>query len=251
LKDYKTFRDLTDGEHNEDALLGERACVAAALDDFATPSTDVSEEELAQRKAIVEHQRTGLLLGMSAIGEDGDAGGDDALDESQANRERIKHDRKFLAFMSRLTMALFGGFALIVPMLIMYLHPTKLTNLLTTSVFVTTVAVYFAAATDWEPKDIIGATAAYAAVLVVFVGTSTSTPGGNLSDGQVAGIVIGVVVWLYYLALGVAFVFAGQSIRKASVRAARAWIRIKLRRLHRSKTQDRQNEGGLEASVSA
>ena len=79
-------------------------------------------------------------------------------------------------FTARMIMALFGGFALVVPMLIMSLHPSRLTNLLTTSLFVFAVA----AALAWfmktaEPKDIIGATAAYAAVLVVFVGTSTTS----------------------------------------------------------------------------
>lgn len=43
-------------------------------------------------------------------------------------------------FISRLIMALFGGAALIAPMLIMTLHQTQLTTLLTTSVFVFVVA---------------------------------------------------------------------------------------------------------------
>ncbi len=53
---------------------------------------------------------------------------------------------------------------------------TKLTSLVTTSVFVVAVAIalaYFMK--DAQTKDIIGATAAYAAVLVVFVGTGTGT----------------------------------------------------------------------------
>ena len=74
-------------------------------------------------------------------------------------------------------MALFGGLALIVPMIIMTLHPTNLTNLLTTSLFVLGVAIALVyLMTDAASKDIIGATAAYAAVLVVFVGTN-SGPG--------------------------------------------------------------------------
>lgn len=128
----------------------------------------------------------------------------DLLQDMQKNKELQKHERKFLAFMSRLNMALFGGFVLIIPMLIIDLHPTKLTSLLTASVFVLAVAVYFAAATNWESKDIIGATAAFAAVLVVFVGTTTS--GGNLSDGKIAGIVASVVCGLYFIILVVAFV---------------------------------------------
>jgi hypothetical protein len=81
-------------------------------------------------------------------------------------------------FSSRLSMALFGGAALIAPMLIMALHQSKLTSLLTTSLFVVAVAVTLAWwMEDATNKDIVGATAAYAAVLVVFVGTGTTTTG--------------------------------------------------------------------------
>jgi hypothetical protein len=76
-------------------------------------------------------------------------------------------------FLSRLKMALFGGITLIAPMLIMRLHPTLLTELLTTSFFVLVVGIVLAwYMKDADKKDILGATAAYAAVLVVFVGTS-------------------------------------------------------------------------------
>jgi len=69
-------------------------------------------------------------------------------------------------------MALFGGLALIFPMLIMVLaRPSMFNSLLTTSLFTVAVGVTLA----WwmeeaDSKDIIGATAAYAAVLMVFVG---------------------------------------------------------------------------------
>ena len=73
----------------------------------------------------------------------------------------------------RVSMALFGGVVVVVPMLIMTLHRTLLTTLLTTSLFVLFVALVLA----WfmnsaEPKDILTAVAAYAAILVVFVGTT-------------------------------------------------------------------------------
>jgi hypothetical protein len=48
------------------------------------------------------------------------------------------------AFLERLKISLFGGFALVVPMLIMTLHSTLLAVLLTTSVFVFAVAVTLA-----------------------------------------------------------------------------------------------------------
>lgn len=81
-------------------------------------------------------------------------------------------------FLSRLFAALFDGISLIAPMLIMTLHQTRLTSLLTTSIFVIAVAVVLAyVMEDAQNKDIVAATAAYAAVLVVFVGMAT-TPGG-------------------------------------------------------------------------
>ena len=77
-------------------------------------------------------------------------------------------------FGSRLRMALFGGLSLIAPMLIMRLHPTLLTELITTSVFIFVVGVILAwYMKDAQKRDILAATASYAAVLVVFVGTTS------------------------------------------------------------------------------
>jgi len=72
-------------------------------------------------------------------------------------------------------MALFGSLALVAPMLIMNLQATRLTSLLTTSISVFAVAIALAWYTkEAESKGVIGGTATYAAVLVVFVGTSTT-----------------------------------------------------------------------------
>ena len=80
---------------------------------------------------------------------------------------------KFEALVNRIKMALFGGVVVVVPMLIMALHRTLLTTLLTTSLFVLAVGLVLAWSMDSaEPKDILTATAAYAAILVVFVGTT-------------------------------------------------------------------------------
>ena len=77
-------------------------------------------------------------------------------------------------FVSRLRMALFGGVSLIAPMLVMRLHPTLLTELVTTSVFILAVGVVLAwYMKDAQKRDILAATASYAAVLVVFVGTTS------------------------------------------------------------------------------
>jgi hypothetical protein len=96
-------------------------------------------------------------------------------EENMAAANKAAERLALQRFSSRLAMALFGGFALIAPMLIMALHPTRLTSLLTTSIFVFAVAIALAwYMKEAQSKDVIGATAAYAAVLVVFVGTSTA-----------------------------------------------------------------------------
>lgn len=84
--------------------------------------------------------------------------------------------RNFMGFMHRLKMAILAGLALIVPMLIMRLHPTLLTQLLTTSLFILAFGVVLSIyLNDADETYIASATAAYAAVLVVFVGTSSSS----------------------------------------------------------------------------
>ena len=90
-----------------------------------------------------------------------------------ANYLQETKKEQFDDFLGRAAMALFGGLALILPMLIMVLHQTRLTTLLTTSFFVLGVGLILAYfMRDADRKDILAATAAYAAVLVVFVGTS-------------------------------------------------------------------------------
>lgn len=110
---------------------------------------------------------SGLCLGISEIPDY--TGYEDYHDRQEFNKEQTKE------FFNRLGMALFGGFVLIAPMLIMRLHPTELTTLLTTSVFVLVVGIILACyMTDATERDILAATAAYAAVLVVFVGANAN-----------------------------------------------------------------------------
>ena len=73
----------------------------------------------------------------------------------------------------RIWMGSFGGLALIVPMLVMVLHRSLRGNLIVSSVGTVLFAVALAlAARSLRGMDVLAATAAYAAVLVVFVGTS-------------------------------------------------------------------------------
>ncbi|KAJ9642829.1 hypothetical protein H2199_004350 [Coniosporium tulheliwenetii] len=65
------------------------------------------------------------------------------------------------------------GIALLAPMLLMVLRNDLLTNLLTVSVCVLAFAVVGAIYSEGPPRELLIATAAYAAVLVVFVGISS------------------------------------------------------------------------------
>ena len=100
-------------------------------------------------------------------------------------------------------MALLGGLSLILPMLIMTLHPCLLMTLVTTSFFVLVVGVVLAGVMgDAERKHVVAATAAYAAVLVVFVGTvgggsnidGTSQRRSSVSNGKVGGTAAGSIM---------------------------------------------------------
>jgi hypothetical protein len=97
------------------------------------------------------------------------------------NKEgRMKQERQ-TQFHSRFSMALFGGVALIVPMLIMALH-RHLSIALTTTAWATVIFAIglTVLARDASGKDVLASTAAYTAVLVVFVGTSiTALTGGG------------------------------------------------------------------------
>lgn len=85
------------------------------------------------------------------------------------------------ASVGRLSGTVFGGVSLIGPMLIMTLHSSQKTSLivLATMLFAVAVAVF---AEDTSSKDVLAATAAYAAVLVVFVGTSSGSNGASAAS---------------------------------------------------------------------
>ncbi|KAH7333191.1 hypothetical protein BKA65DRAFT_553539 [Rhexocercosporidium sp. MPI-PUGE-AT-0058] len=74
--------------------------------------------------------------------------------------------------LARFIMAFVGGAALVVPMVVMVFHPSRNKSLITTSVSVLLFAAFLALGINSSNQDTLAATATYAAVLVVFVGTS-------------------------------------------------------------------------------
>ncbi|CZR51373.1 uncharacterized protein PAC_01248 [Phialocephala subalpina] len=83
-------------------------------------------------------------------------------------------EEAFAKFLRRLGMLGVGWSFLIGPMLLMVLRKSLLTTLLTTSLCVLAFGMYMTWVLD-EPFDVLSGTAAYAAVFVVFIGTSTSS----------------------------------------------------------------------------
>lgn len=79
----------------------------------------------------------------------------------------------FAGFQRRLLIAAFGGIFLLAPMWLMVLHNTMYTSLVSTTVCVVVFGIIMSC---WLEKeiDVMSSTAAYAAVLVVFVGLNTS-----------------------------------------------------------------------------
>jgi VIT1/CCC1 family predicted Fe2+/Mn2+ transporter len=76
-------------------------------------------------------------------------------------------------FVNKVWGAIFGGLALIIPMIIMTIHTSVQKSLIVSSLSVLLIALVIAKFSDGSWKDVLGVSAAYAAVLVVFVGTST------------------------------------------------------------------------------
>jgi hypothetical protein len=72
----------------------------------------------------------------------------------------------------RFSMASAGGLSLIVPVLVMANVPGIISSLITTCIAMLIFAIGITFGTDLKADQVLGATAAYAAVLVVFVGTS-------------------------------------------------------------------------------
>ncbi|KAM7201626.1 hypothetical protein V8F33_003175, partial [Rhypophila sp. PSN 637] len=77
-------------------------------------------------------------------------------------------------FKNRVVLAALGGAFLIGPMWLMVLRAGDLTGLIATTGFVAAFGITMAYFLE-EGKDVLASTAAYAAVLVVFVGTSSSS----------------------------------------------------------------------------
>ncbi|KAH8891658.1 hypothetical protein GQ53DRAFT_720301 [Thozetella sp. PMI_491] len=81
----------------------------------------------------------------------------------------------FVDSLARFIMAVACGAALIVPMVVMTFDPSRNKSLITVSISVLLFAIFLASGIGATNTEVLAATATYAAVLVVFVGTSGTT----------------------------------------------------------------------------
>jgi hypothetical protein len=75
---------------------------------------------------------------------------------------------------ARFVIAIVGGSSLLVPVILMAFLTTRTSHLIITSVFTIVFAIAMSFISTASNQEVLGSTAAYAAVLVVFVGTSTT-----------------------------------------------------------------------------
>lgn len=91
--------------------------------------------------------------------------------EQVIRRQQLRREW-IAATRARFIWSISGGLLLIVPMLIMALLKNQTASLITTSCAVFIFALAVTGISSASPQELLAATAAYAAVLVVFVGTS-------------------------------------------------------------------------------
>jgi hypothetical protein len=96
---------------------------------------------------------------------------DDSTPIGGLRNENLKRS-EWVRFRKRLEMAVMGAVFLLAPMWIMVLHRTRYTALASTTAFVAVFGLVMARFLERE-MDVLSSTAAYAAVLVVFVGLNT------------------------------------------------------------------------------
>lgn len=80
--------------------------------------------------------------------------------------------RDFTDLFQRSIIAMTGGASLLVPMIIMTFATSRTARLIIVSAAVLLFSVFAAVATAASRENLLGATAAYAAVMVVYVGTA-------------------------------------------------------------------------------
>lgn len=98
--------------------------------------------------------------------------------KEQRNRRRYA-DSKVVDSLSRYIVAFLGGAALLIPMLVMTFRTSQTDKLITVCISVVVFGLLFAMGTKGSNQEVLGASAAYSAVMVVYIGYATQ--GSNAS----------------------------------------------------------------------
>jgi VIT1/CCC1 family predicted Fe2+/Mn2+ transporter len=161
----------------------EKAIKVAARQEALERMTEVLGENREKLQTEAAKQINDLIWDLSSEGMISQYE-EEIINLNEKEREQRTKQRQDLLW--KIIMALLSGLTLIAPMFIMTLHPTLLTTLLTTSIFTIAIAILLAIVVPKaEAKDIVAATVAYTAVLVVFVGVLVDkTIGDDASDSS-------------------------------------------------------------------
>jgi hypothetical protein len=136
-----------------------------------------------ERKMFVDKDRYRIRdfeedMKRASVIELGETMDDTELDLFGGSRNAMNKKEALERFAQKVMMACIGGAFFIGPMLIMVLHQSRLTALLTASICVFAFGLVMAFFLE-KQFDVLSTTAAYAAVIVVFVGTSTGSAGNG------------------------------------------------------------------------
>jgi hypothetical protein len=94
---------------------------------------------------------------------------------SVRNRQEYGGRGSFVDVSARVLFGLCGAISLLIPLVVLTFIKSVNYRLLATILFVLTFVLMIALLSDANNQELVGATAAYAAVLVVFVGTTVGS----------------------------------------------------------------------------
>lgn len=124
--------------------------------------------------AAIARKLKGAIQFVNGVRDDNHAAGLSTTARDALRQIRMHRRLREFSPLPRLIAALLGSAAFLIPMLIMALDPYPKKNIITASVFVVAFAILIAWFYTGTTSEVLAMTAAYAAVLVVFVGTSNN-----------------------------------------------------------------------------
>ncbi|RHZ50466.1 hypothetical protein CDV55_102972 [Aspergillus turcosus] len=124
--------------------------------------------------AAVARKLKGAIQFVNGVRDNNHAAGISTTAADALRQIRMHRRLREFSRLPRLIAALLGSTAFLIPMLIMVLDPSPKKNIITASVFVVVFAILVAWFYTGTTSEVLAITAAYAAVLVVFVGTNNS-----------------------------------------------------------------------------